>query len=168
MNYTLIYDAGTLSRTPWRAVVLAGGLTALAVGVWVWNRIQGEEPGVFAFWATLAAVLIWLVAGATEYEKRLIARKDPLHVEGQVHSVWHDRTRRSRKQNDYHLWEGFSIGAIAFAYVRNVDTNYFNNAGEHSIDLAAGPLVLRVHYLEKHKRDRVIRYIVRVERLGPT
>ena len=42
MHYILIYDAGTMSRTPWRAFVFALGLTALPAIIWIWQRAQGE------------------------------------------------------------------------------------------------------------------------------
>ena len=38
MHYILIYDAGTMSRTPWRAFVFALGLTALPAIIWIWQR----------------------------------------------------------------------------------------------------------------------------------
>ena len=83
-------------------------------------------------------------------------------MEGPVESVWEQYVLRSAKKNEHTHWQGFRIGGIEFSYVRNTDTNYFNNAGDHRIDLVDG-LPLRVHYLQSSKKGRVKRYIVRVE-----
>jgi hypothetical protein len=165
MNYELIYDAGTMSRTPWRALIFALGLTGLALVVWLWQRAQGEAAGGLFKWILCVAAVMWLVAAAAEYEKRSIAAKQPLHVEGPIESVWTQYVLRNAKKNEYTEWQGFRIGDVEFSYVRNSDTNYFHNAGDHGIDLVDG-LRLRVHYLESRKEGRVKRYIVRVERIG--
>ncbi len=165
MHYILIYDAGTMSRTPWRAFVFALGLTALPAIIWIWQRAQGEPAGVLFTWSICIAAIMWVVSAGAEYEKRSIAAKQPLHVEGPVESVWEQSILRSAKKNEHTHWQGFSIGGIEFSYVRNTDTNYFNNAGDHRIDLVDG-LLLRVHYLQSSKKGRVKRYIVRVERIA--
>ncbi|MET0987233.1 MAG: hypothetical protein ABW034_17705 [Steroidobacteraceae bacterium] len=164
MKDTLIYDAASMSRTPLHALVVALILMALAIGVWLWRRAHGQPFGGLAIWFAGASLLLLLVAGLTEYEKRGIATKVPLQVEGPVEGVWEKRTLRNPRKQEFWEWQGFRIRGVEFAYVRNTDTNYFNNAGAHRIDLVDG-MRLRVHYLESQEGDAAERHIVRVERL---
>ncbi len=166
MTPTLIYDAATMSRTPWRALVFAVGFAVCAIAFWAWQHMHERAAGPLFAFLLIGSILFSLVAGLTEYEKRLIGRKSPLQVEGHVEALWEQRTVRQASKRDYTDWQGFRIRGVDFAYVRNTDQNYFNNAGDYRIDLAEG-MRLRVHYLEKHKKDRVIRYIVRVECFDP-
>lgn len=164
MHPTLIYDAATMTRTPHNVAVLAGLLAAVAIGLWAWNRRRRARPGGATIWFTGAAIVMVLVAAGTEVERRWIAAHDDVReVQGPVVGLWEDRTRRSG--NDWARWQGFTIGDVGFAYVRNTDMNYFNNAGPGRIELAEG-LVLRVRYIEQRDGGRIVRHIVRVERLG--
>lgn len=164
MNATLIYDAATMTRTPQNVAILTGLLAAVACALWAWNRWKGAKAGGATIWFTGAAVVMALVAVGSEVERRWIAGHDDVReVQGPVLAVWEQRTRRSG--NDWARWQGFTLGGVDFAYVRNTDMNYFNNAGPGTIDLVEG-LVLRVRYIEERDGERTVRHIVRVERLG--
>lgn len=165
MNATLIYDAATMTRTPQNVAVVAGLLAAVACALWAWNRWKGVKAGGATVWFTGAAIVMTLVAVGSEVERRWIAAHDDVReVQGPVAGVWEDRTRRSGS-NDWTRWQGFRIGDVGFSYVRNTDQNYFHNAGPGTIDLVEG-LLLRVRYIEERDGERIVRHIVRVERLG--
>lgn len=163
-NATLIYDAATMSRTPQNVAIVAGALAVVAVALWAWNRWKRAKAGGATIWFTGAAIVMALVAVGSEVERRWIAGHDDVReVQGPVLAVWEQRTRR--RGNDWARWQGFTLGGVEFAYVRNTEMNYFNNAGPATIEMVEG-LVLRLRYIEQRDGDRIVRHIVRVERLG--
>lgn len=164
-NPALIYDALTMSTAPQGAFTLAGLLAAAALASWLWHHLRRQSGRALTGWFVAASVVFTLVAAGLVWEQRTVA--DPARwqqVQGPVHGVWEDRVRRAGNDRGYWNWQGFSVGDVAFAYVRNSDGNFFNNAGPHRVELRDG-VALRVHYIERNELGERHRHIVRIERV---
>lgn len=165
MDDTLIYDAATMSQAPQAAFALAGLLAALAAASWLWHRLRHRPGNTLTGWFAVAGVVFVAVGGGLVWEKQQLA--DTAHwqeVRGPLQNLWEDRVRRAGNDRGYWNWQGFSVGGVAFAYVRNSDGNFFNNAGEHQVELREGQ-ALRVHYIERNELGERNRHIVRIERV---
>ena len=165
-NDTLIYDALTMSTAPESALALAGLLAAAAFASWLWRRLRPQPGRGLTGWLVVASGVFALVSAGLVWEQKTVA--DPAgwqEVKGPLQGLWEDRVRRAGKDRGYWNWQGFSVGGVAFAYVRNSDGNFFNNAGNHRVDLHEGQ-ALRVHYIERNELGERQRHIVRIERLS--
>ena len=163
---TLIYDALTMSTAPESAFALAGILAAAALASWLWHRLRRQPGRVLTGWFTAASVVLSLVAAGLVWEQKTVA--DPAgwqEVKGPLQGLWENRVRRAGNDRGYWNWQGFSVVGVSFNYVRNCDGNFFNNAGNHKVDLHEGQ-ALRVHYIERSELGERQRHIVRIERLS--
>ncbi len=59
-------------------------------------------------------------------------------------------------------WNGFAVSGVSFVYARNVEQNYFHNAGAGRLDVQDG-LRVRVHYLPERDGGTLRNHIVRFE-----
>ena len=164
-NDALVYDALTMSTAPQGALALAGLLAAAALASWLWHRLRQQPGRVLTGWFIAASAVFTLVAAGLVWEQQTVA--DPARwqtVQGPVQGLWEDRVRRAGNDRGYWNWQGFSVDGVAFAYVRNSDGNFFNNAGPYQIELRDGQ-PLRVHYVERNELGERARHIVRIERV---
>ena len=166
MIYELVYDVST-STAPGSALWLGVGATTVTViwGVWLkrWRRAS-LHAGV-KFLGAIAVLLFGLSLGYKVEQRVLASRTDIQTVEGPVTDHWTERVRRAGSSPpSYSEWEGFRVGGVPFAYARNVEQNYFHNAGSVAIEVRNG-LRLRVRYVVNSDGRSGI---VRVERLAGT
>ncbi|MGH7712927.1 MAG: hypothetical protein ACREOG_16675, partial [Gemmatimonadaceae bacterium] len=111
----------------------------------------------------LVVILFLLSAGSLYEQRRLAARTDARTVEGPVTGLWTKSERRSGSPRSYWEWEGFWVEGIPFVYLRNLEQNYFHNAGARALDLRDG-MRLRLRYIVERDGDTVRNQILRVER----
>ena len=164
MIFELVYDVATTSEAPRYALLLTviAVVATLSWLVWLRSRDKPIRIGLKLLIA-LTVVLILLTAGSF-YEQRLLAnRTDARSVEGPVTGVWRRSVRRSGTPRSYWELEGFSLEGVPFAYVRNLEQNFFHNAGSRALDLRDG-MRLRVRYIQERDGDNVRNQILRVER----
>jgi hypothetical protein len=164
MTFELIYDVGSTSDAPRYALGLSAGVTLVTTVWWVWLKLRGHSLHSGAiFSAVVALVLLALGIGLRVEQKYLSDRRDCRTVEGPLMGHWVSHVRRAGSQRDYWSWEGFNVGDVEFAYIRNLEENYFHNGGRTALDLQEGMLV-RVRYIEDHEGSKVRNRILRVER----
>jgi hypothetical protein len=162
MSFVLVYDVGasTASRS---ALVLALGLLAAALSWGGVLRMRGRPLDGMVLFLGIVAVLFVIVSALSAYERRLLmARTDVRTVEGPIVGLWESRTIRGGK-TAFHS-QGFSIGGVPFAYVRDVERNAWSNRGRCALALRDG-MVLRLRYVARRSGERTLHDILRVERL---
>ena len=164
MNFELVYDVATTSEAPRSALLLGLAATAILAVWYGWLKLRGLPIGNGTKFLGVVALLLLLLSLGTWYEQRRLAdRRDTRNAEGPVVSHWTKRVRRPGNTISYWEWEGFSIQGVAFAYARNLEQNYFHNAGKSSIDLRDG-MHLKLRYIEERDGDQIRNQILRVER----
>jgi hypothetical protein len=151
------------------AFVFAAAIAALALAMVIWSRWRRSPVSVLALWCGGVA-LVCGGAGLAQAAERheLISAPGVLQAEGPVEQLWDQSvpSRSDRKRS--WQWQGFTLGEVEFAYVRNAEQNCFHNGSEHAVALREGDR-LRVHYVERpagaEPATRAERCILRVERL---
>ena len=157
MTYELVYDIAA-STAPASSLWLGVGVMTVVVvwGGWLkrWRRVP-LHAGV-KFLGAIAALLLALSLGYRVEQLVLASRTDAQTVEGPVTDYWTQRVRRAGSgRPSYSEWEGFRVGGVPFAYARNVEQNYFHNAG--SFDLRRR-VRLRVRYVsDREGRNQILR-----------
>ena len=91
-----------------------------------------------------------------------------LQAEGTVMQLWEQSVSSRSDRKRSWQWQGFTLGEVEFAYVRNAEQNCFHNGNEQAVALREGDR-LRLHYVERpadgEPVGRAQRCILRVERL---
>jgi hypothetical protein len=151
------------------AFVFAAAIAALALGLVIWSRWRRAPVSVLALWCGGVA-LVCGGAGLAQAAERheLISAPGVRQAEGPVERVWAQSVQSRNDRKRSWQWQGFALGAVEFAYVRNAEQNCFHNGQERDISLREGDW-LRVHYVERPAGDEPAgpaeRCILRVERL---
>ncbi len=164
MNYELVFDVATTSEAPRYAFLLAGIALAATLAWLLWLRSQDQPLGIWIKLLMGLTLILVLLAGGLFFEQRhLASRTDTRMVEGPIRGLWTRSVRRSGSPPSYWEWEGFSLEGVAFAYARNLEQNYFHNAGVSAMSLRHG-MRLRLRYIEERDGETVRNHILRVER----
>ena len=165
MRFELVYDVGTTSEAPRYALLLAI-LALIATMAWlIWLRGRDQPMGIgIKLLIGLTVILFVLGVGLIYEQRRLASRTDARTVEGPIAGLWTKSVRRSGRPISYWEWEGFSVEGVAFAYVRNLEQNFFHNAGARALELRDG-VRLRLRYIEERDGENVRNQILRVERV---
>ncbi len=164
MKYELVFDVATTSEAPRYALLLAVIALAVTMAWLVWLRSRDRPMRVGIKLLIALTVLLFLLSGGLLLEQRqLAARTDARTVEGAITGLWTRSVRRSGTPRSYWEWEGFSVQGIPFAYVRNLEQNFFHNAGTRALQLRDG-MRLRLRYIEERDGETVRNEILRVER----
>ncbi|MGH9718896.1 MAG: hypothetical protein ACRD8O_01675 [Bryobacteraceae bacterium] len=164
MQFELVYDIAAMSEAP-RSALTLGLAAALGAAVWVSIlRMRGLPLGGGVKFLIFVVLILFALSYGLRYEqRRLVARTDVLTVAGPVAGHWTKRVRRDSSNRWYWEWEGFYVQGVAFAYARNVEQNYFHNAGSRSFELRDG-MHIRLQYIEERSGGEVRNHILRVER----
>jgi hypothetical protein len=166
---TVLFDLAQSHGSAAPAFVFAAAIAALALGLVIRSRLRRAPVGVLALWCAGASVVCGGAGLAQAAERHELLRAPAvLQAEGPVEQLW-DQSVASRtdRKRSWH-WQGFTLGAVEFAYVRNADQNCFHNQGDRLEGLREGDW-LRVWYVERptdgQATRRSERCILRVERL---
>jgi len=161
MQPELIFEAGA-SQMPGTVLLWALGVLALA-GTWAaWLRWRGAAWHGGAKMLLAIGVILLLLSAAYRYEKHWIGEQPKQVVEGPVTGYWTKTERRRATTGsgyDTSIWEGFTVGGVAFVYHRGLPQNYFSNMGDLPV---ADGMRLRLTYIPEAGQ---VQKIVRVERL---
>jgi len=163
MNYQLVYDAITTSDAPRSAYGL--GLVALALfSIWAaWLKTRGHALHAGIWFLGIIVLVLFAIGIGSQVEQRYLAnRTDTRTIEGPIMGHWKDRVRRAGSNNSYWEWEGFYVQNVPFSYTRNLEQNYFHNAGSRSLELKDGMRV-RVTYIEEQQDGKPRNHILRFE-----
>ncbi len=164
MKYELVFDVATTSEAPRYAFLLAVIALAAAMAWLVWLRSRDMPMRVGIKLLIALTVLLFLLGGGLLLEQRqLAARTDARTVEGAITGLWTKFVRRSGTPRSYWEWEGFSVDGVPFAYLRNLEQNFFHNARSRALELRDG-MRLRLRYIEERDGETVRNQILRVER----
>jgi hypothetical protein len=166
----VLFDLASSYGSAGYAFVLAAAIAALALGMVIWSRWRRAPVSVLALWCGGVAVVCGGAGLAQAAERHeLISTPDVLQAEGPVEQLWEQpvRSRSDRKRS--WQWQGFTLGEVEFAYVRNAEQNCFHNGPDHDLALRDGER-LRVLYVERpagsDPAGGAQRCILRVERLS--
>ena len=167
---SVLFDLAHSYGSAGLAFALGAAIAALALAMVIWSRWRRAPVSVLALWCGGVA-LVCGGAGLAQAAERheLISAPGVLQAEGPVEQLWAQSvpSRSDRKRS--WQWQGFTLGEVAFAYVRNADQNCFHNGTLHEVALREGER-LRVHYVERPADDGRVggaqRCILRVERLS--
>ena len=164
MKFELVYDVATTSEAPRYALLLTVVALVATLSWLVWLRSRDKPIGIgIKLLAALTVLLCLLTVGSFYEQRRLATRTDTRSVEGPIAGLWRRSVRRSGTPRSYWEWEGFSLEGVPFAYVRNLEQNYFHNAGSRALDLRDGQ-ILRVRYIQERDGENARNQILRVER----
>jgi hypothetical protein len=160
VNYRLIYDVATTSAAPKSTLVLGIGVLAAALlwAGWLRHRAQPLHGGL-KFLGFIGALMLALSV-AYRFERNWIVGQPQKIVEGAIVGHWEKRESRASDRRSYTNWEGFWVSSVSFVYARNVEQNYFHNAGP--LEIRDG-MPVRVHYLEERDGNSVRNQIVKFE-----
>lgn len=167
---SVLFDLAHSYGSAGLAFALGAAIAALALAMVIWSRWRRAPVSVLALWCGGVA-LVCGGAGLAQAAERheLISAPGVLQAEGPVEQLWAQSvpSRSDRKRS--WQWQGFTLGEVEFAYVRNAEQNCFHNGALHEVALREGER-LRVHYVERPADDGRVggaqRCILRVERLA--
>ena len=167
---SVLFDLAHSYGSAGLALALATGIAALALAMVIWSRWRRAPVSVLALWCGGVA-LVCGGAGLAQAAERheLISAPGVLQAEGPVEQLWEQSVASRSDRKRTWQWQGFTLGEVAFAYVRNAEQNCFHNGGLREVALRQGER-LRVHYVERPGDDGAVgsaqRCILRVERLA--
>jgi hypothetical protein len=173
MNHSadsVLFDLAHSYGSAGYAFVFAAAIAALALAMVIWSRWRRAPVNVLALWCGGVA-LVCGGAGLAQAAERheLISAPGVLQAEGPVEQLWEQSVRSRSDRKRSWQWQGFTLGEVEFAYVRNAEQNCFHNGNERPVVLRDGER-LRVHYVERpsgsEPAGRAERCILRVERLA--
>ncbi len=151
----LVYDVATDAHAAASALWF-GLIAAAASAVWAgWLKWRGAKLHAGVKFVGVMALVMFAVSAGSLWEQRVLMRADTLMAEGPVQGYWTQRQRRAGERNAYYLWEGFSVSGVAFAYARDLEQNYFHNAG--ALALRDGMRV-RIRYIKDGERNHILRF----------
>ena len=167
----VLFDLAQSYGSAVHAFVLAAAIAGLALAMVIWSRWRRAPVSVLALWCGGVA-LVCGGAGLAQAAERheLISAPAVRQAEGPVAQLWAQSVPSRSDRKRTWQWQGFTLGEVAFAYVRNAEQNCFHNAPQHEVALREGDR-LRLHYVERPADDGTVggaqRCILRVERLLP-
>lgn len=170
MDNAVLFDLAHSYGSARYAFVFAAAIAALALAMVIWSRWRRSPVSVLALWCGGVA-LVCGGAGLAQAAERheLISAPGVLQAEGPVEQLWEQSVRSRTDRKRSWQWQGFTLGEVEFAYVRNAEQNCFHNGHGHEVALRDGER-LRVHYVERQADIAGVgsaeRCILRIERLA--
>ena len=166
---SVLFDLAHSYGSAGLAFALAASIATLALAMVIWSRWRRAPVSVLALWCGGVA-LVCGGAGLAQAAERheLISAPGVLQAEGPVEQLWSQSVASRSDRKRSWLWQGFTLGEVEFAYVRNAEQNCFHNGRPREVALRQGER-LRVRYVERPGDDGSVgsaqRCILRLERL---
>lgn len=165
----ILFDLARSGGSAGPAFVLAAAIAAVALAMIIWSRWRRAPVSVLALWCGGVAIVCGGAGLAQAAERHeLISTPAVRQAEGPVEQLWEQSVRSRSDRKRSWQWQGFTLGEVEFAYVRNAEQNCFHNGADHEVALRDGDR-LRVHFVERpagsDPAGRAERCILRLERL---